>query len=302
MDETIAAVEEVLAQQAAGEAASRPRQRVQFEGRVYHTMPAGAPGIAGLKTYLSGPGGTRFAVLLFSTETGALLAMMEADWLGRLRTGAASGVATRYLARPEATVAGLFGAGGQAETQLQAVCAVRDIALIKVYSRTREALRGFCERMSQVVPAEVVPMTHVEAVVEGSDVLITATTAREPLFDGGLVSDGAHLNLIGSNWADRREVDAATIRRADLIAVDSIEQARIEAGDLLLAEREGVEIQPKLVELGQIVAGRQAGRTSPIQVTLFKSVGIALEDIAAAARVYRKAVEAGVGQEVNFLG
>lgn len=169
MEDTIAAVEEVLRQQAEGAAASRPRQRVQFEGRTYHTMPAGAPGIAGLKTYMSGPGGTRFAVLLFSSETGALLAMMEGNWLGRLRTGAATAVATKHLARAEATVVGMFGSGDQAETQLTALCAVRNVAIAKVYSRTREALHEFCGRMSHVVRAEVVPMTHVEAVVEGSD-------------------------------------------------------------------------------------------------------------------------------------
>jgi ornithine cyclodeaminase/alanine dehydrogenase-like protein (mu-crystallin family) len=240
-------------------------------------------------------------VLLFSTETGALLTMMEANWLGRLRTGAASGVATKHLAREEATVVGMFGSGEQAETQLMAVCAVRDVAIAKVYSRTRDVLHAFCEQMGRLVRTEVVPMTHVDAVVEGSDILITATTASAPLFSGDLLSPGAHLNVIGSNWADRREVDATTIRRADLIAVDSIDQGRIEAGDLLLAEQEGVYAQEKTVELGQIIAGRTPGRATAEQITLFKSVGIALEDIAAAARVYQHAVESGVGQEINFL-
>ena len=302
IDEAIEVVEEAFRHQGEGVATTRPRQRVRFEGRTYHTMPAGAPGIAGLKTYMSGAGGTRFGVLLFSTESGKLLAMLEASWLGRLRTGAASGVATKYLAREAATVVGMFGSGDQAETQLLAVTAVRDIALVKVFSRTREACTEFCERMNRQVRSEVVAMTHAEAVVEGSDVLITVTTAREPLFDGELLSPGVHINAVGSNWAERQEIDATAVRRADLIVVDSVEQARIEAGDLLQAEQEGVAVWGRAVELGQIVAGRHPGRTEAEQITLFKSVGIALEDIAAAARVYQRAREAGLGQEIDFLG
>lgn len=301
LDEAIEAVEEALRHQGEGKATTRPRQRVRVEGRTYNTMPAGAPGICGLKTYLGGMGGARFAVLLFSVETGRLLALMEADWLGRLRTGAASGVATKHLSRDDSTIVGMFGAGRQAETQLRAVCAVRQISLAKVFSRTRDALHAFCEEVSRQVGTEVVPMTHVEAVVEGSDIVITATTAAEPLFSGSLLSPGAHLNVMGSNAAEKREVDAETIRRADLIALDSMEQARIEAGDLLIAEQEGVSGWDKAVELGSIVAGRAPGRTAFEQITLFKSIGIALEDIAAAARVYRRAVEAGLGREVDFL-
>jgi alanine dehydrogenase len=297
----IPVIEEALRHQGEGRADSRPRQRVELEGHRYQTMPASAPGIAGLKTYLTVAGGTQFAVLLFSTESGKLLAMMEGDWLGRLRTGAASGVATRHLARENSTVVGMFGSGDQAATQLVAVCAVRKITLAKVYSRTRSALHDFCQRMAQIVHAEVVPMTHAEAVVEGSDVLITATTASEPLFSGKQLSPGVHINAIGSNRADHRELDTETIRRAELIAVDSVEQARIEAGDLILAAAEGEDPWSKTVELGAILAGRHDARAFREEVTLFKSVGIALEDIAAAAHVYERARAAGVGQEVAFL-
>lgn len=302
LEDMFPVIEDALRHQTEGRARSRPRQRVEIEGHIYHTMPAGAPGIAGLKTYLTVAGKTRFAVLLFGTETGKLLSLMEADWLGRLRTGAASGVATKVLARDDATVVGMFGAGDQAETQLAAVCAVREISLAKVYSRTKSALHDFCERMAQIISAEVVPMTHAEAVVEGSDILITATTSSEPVFDGKELSLGVHINAMGSNQPDRRELDGETIRRADLIAVDSVEQAHLEAGDLILAAQAGVNPWSKTVELGEILTGHHPGRTAREQTTLFKSIGIAIEDIAAAAHIYERARVAGVGQEVGFLG
>lgn len=298
----IDAVEVVVRDQAEGFATNRPRQRVWAGASMLHVMPGSDNrlGIYGLKAYSIAAGKARFMVLLYDAKSGDLLAMIEADRLGQVRTGAASGVATKYMAREDADTVGIFGTGWQAESQLMAVCAVRQIKSITAFSRKPENRRNFSEKMSEMLGVDVKPAESPEQVVKGNSILITATSAREPVLDGSMLEPGTHLNVTGANYLSKSEVDVEAIRRSSIIAVDSREQAKLEAGDLLPAMERGVITWEGIRELGEVVAGHVPGRTSADQITMFKSGGMAIWDIAAALRVYNLAREKGVGKEINF--
>jgi ornithine cyclodeaminase/alanine dehydrogenase-like protein (mu-crystallin family) len=302
IETAIDAVEEVLRDQAEGQAANRPRCRVAVPTSQLHVLAAGDRrlGVYGLKAYTASRKGARFLVLLYESESGDLLAMIEADRLGQMRTGAASGVATKYMARESADTVGIFGAGWQAESQLMAVCAVRLIKSIKVYSRSQEHREAFARKMTSLLRVEISAAQSPEEAVRGQSMIITATSAREPVLKGEWIEPGTHLNVAGSNFLSKAEVDVETIRRANVIAVDSIEQSKLEAGDLLPAIDRGVISWESVTELGRIVAGRDAGRTSDDDITLFKSNGIALEDISTALRVYNLARERGIGEQIDL--
>jgi ornithine cyclodeaminase/alanine dehydrogenase-like protein (mu-crystallin family) len=300
MKTAMEAVEEALRDQAEGAATNRPRYRVAMPASQLHMMAAGDRrlGVYGLKTYTASRKGARFLVLLYESDTGDLLAIMEADRLGQMRTGAASGVATRYMARDDAQRVGIYGTGWQAESQLMAVCSARAIKAIKAYSRKAERREAFAQKMSALLGVAVLPVDDPEEAARDQDIIITATAAREPVLAGEWISSGAHINAIGSNFLSKSEIDVEAVRRASLVAVDSVEQSRMEAGDLLAAIDRGVIVWESVVELGRIVAGQVKGRTSRDDITLFKSNGIALEDISTALRVYRLARERGIGTEI----
>jgi len=300
IETAIAAVEEVLRDQAEGQATNRPRYRVAMPASQLHVMAAGDKrlGVTGLKAYNASRKGARFLVLLYDAESGDMLAMIEADRLGQMRTGAASSVATRYMARTDAATVGIFGTGWQAESQLMAVCAVRHIKSIKAYGRNAERREAFARKMTSLLRVEVTGANSPEEAARGQSIVITATSAREPVLKGEWIDPGTHLNVVGSNFLSKSEVDVETIKRASIIAVDSIEQSRIEAGDLMPAIERGVISWESVTELGRIVAGRDPGRTSEGEITLFKSNGLALEDISTALRVYNLARERGVGEEI----
>lgn len=300
--DAIEALERTFRAQAEGHAVNLPRQRVRWPGGTLHVMAAGdlGSGYVGLKAYTAVGGQTRFVVLLFHAESGELLAIIEADRLGRLRTGAATGLATRYLARPDARVVGMIGAGRQAATQLMAVCAVRPIAEARVYSPTPERRAAFAHRMRETLGIPVQAVERPEAAVEGADILITITSAREPVLRGAWLRPGVHLNAAGSNALLRRELDEEAIARADLIVIDSRAQGQIEAGDFLEPLERGRLQWERVYELRDVVAGR-VGRAHPEQITMFKSLGIALEDIAVAAVAYERARAQGAGERIRFL-
>ncbi len=298
----IDAVEEVLRDQAEGQATNRPRYRVAMPTSQLHVMSAGDRrlGVYGFKAYTASRKGARFLVLLYESDTGDLLAMIEADRLGQMRTGAASGVATKYMARERADTVGIYGTGWQAESQLMAVCAVRQIKSITAYSRNREHREAFARKMTSLLRVEVIPADSPEDAARENSIIITATSAREPVLKGEWIEPGTHLNVVGSNFLAKAEVDVETIRRARIIVVDSIEQSRIESGDLLPAIERGVISWESVTELGRIVAGRDPGRTGDEDITLFKSNGIALEDISTALRVYNLARERGIGESIDL--
>jgi alanine dehydrogenase len=267
-----------------------------------HVLPASAKGLGvlGYKAYVTGKLRTNFQVALFDGRTGEQIALMQADYLGQVRTGAASGVATRILARPDAATLGVYGTGKQARTQLLAVCKVRSIRRASVYGRDADRRRRFAEEMSAACGTEVVPVDRPESAAEGQDIVITATNSREPVLRGAWVAEGAHLNVVGSNFLGKTEVDVETVRRAGLIVVDSKEQAKLESGDLLPAIEQGVLRWSNLVDLGQVLVGSGRGRQDAREITLFKSHGIGIEDIAVAARVYARAKAENVGRTLDW--
>lgn len=297
------AVEAAFRSLAAGTGRNLARRRVAVPGGLLHVMAGAVPErqVVGLKAYATFGGPVDFLVPLYSSDTGRLLALIEADWLGRMRTGAASGVATKYLARPEARTLGLFGTGGQAQTQLLAVCAARPIERVHVYSRSAERRAAFVAAMQPQVSATLVAVDDPRAAVEGLDVVTTMTTSAQPVFDGAWLAPGTHVNAAGSNQLRRREVDAETFRRSACVTADSVEQAQLEAGDLAAAVAEGALAWEQVVDLAEIVAGRAPGRTAPEDITVFESQGLAVWDVATAAAVYAAAVKRGLGQPLPLF-
>ncbi len=298
VEEAIEALERVHRLEASGLAEAKPRARPRSGKTILHALPAAMPGYLGVKTYVTGPFGARFHYLLYDEE-GKPLALMEADALGRIRTGAATGLATRYLS-PKAHTLALLGSGHQARTQLLGVLGACPLKRVQVYSPTPAHREAFAQRMAEELGLEVQAVDRPEAALEGAQVVVTVTTAKEPFLKGAWLEEGVHVNAVGSNWAHRRELDAEAIRKAELILVDLEAQARLEAGDLILAEGEGVEVWPKVRPLKDLVTGG-VGRPSPKAITLFKSVGIGLWDLALAALAYEKAQALGIGQKVEVF-
>lgn len=302
MDMALEAVEEGLRKMALDEAVNIPRARAQTDHAMLHVMSCAAKslGVMGYKAYSTRRKAEHFHVGLFDGKSGALLALIQADYLGQVRTGAASGVATQYMARPDASEVGLFGSGTQACTQVQAVCRVRKVRRIQVYSRNEDNRRRFAAEMSELCQVEVEPVPRPEMASQDKDIIITATSSREPVFNGHWISEGTHLNVVGSNFLGKAEIDAVAVRRCESIVVDSKDQARLEAGDFSQALEEGSIHWADVHELGQVIVGRYTGRAHPQDVTLFKSLGIAVEDVAVAARLYAKAQAAGIGRQIDW--
>jgi alanine dehydrogenase len=302
MEMALEAVELGLRKLALDEAVNVPRSRAQTDHAMLHFLAAGAKtlGVMGYKVYSTSRKGAQFHVGLYDGKSGALLALIQADYLGQMRTGAASGVATQYMARHDATEVGLFGSGKQARTQLLAVCKVRKIRRVQVYSPNEEHRRRFAAEMSELCATEVEPVPRPEMAAEDKDVIITATTSREPVLNGHWIAEGTHINAVGSNFLGKAELDAVAVRRCESIVVDSKDQARLEAGDFTQALEDGSIHWADIHELGQVIVGRYTGRAHAQDVTLFKSLGIAVEDVAVAARVYAKAQAAGVGRVIEW--
>jgi ornithine cyclodeaminase/alanine dehydrogenase-like protein (mu-crystallin family) len=302
MDMALEAVEQVLRKQALDEAQNIPRARAQTDHAMLHILAGAAKtlGIMGYKAYSTTRKGAVFHVGLYDGKTGALLALIQADYLGQVRTGAASGVATQYMARHDAQEVGIFGTGKQARTQLLAVCKVRNVRHVHVYSPSDEHRRQFAKDMSEACRCDIDPVPRPELAAQDKDIVITATTSREPVLSGNWLAEGTHLNVIGSNFLGKAEVDAVAVRRCESIIVDSKDQARLEAGDFVQALEEGSIHWADVHELGQVIVGRFTGRAHPQDVTMFKSLGIALEDIAVAAKVYARALETGAGKTLDW--
>ena len=303
MDECIDVLDAAFGEWAAGTVSNMPRYRLPLMRGAQQVMAgmSSDAGATGLKTYVSGTqGSSRMVVLLFSAEDGAPLAMLAANALGQIRTGAASGVATRHMAQADAATVAVIGSGYQARTQLAAVAAVRPIEHALVYSRNQERREAFAQRMSQSLGMDVRPAESAHEAVAEAAVVCAVTNSREPVFDGGSLAPGTHVNAAGSNHWMRREIDETTIRRSDIVVVDEIEDAKIECGELIWAAERRAFRWENAVELRDVVAGRVAGRPSPEAITLFESQGLAMEDVVAGMHVYRKAVQNGIGREVEL--
>jgi alanine dehydrogenase len=300
MKTTLELIERVHREYSTGNAIDVPRERTRLPKAALHILQGAVPsaGIFGYKAYTSSREGVRFLVYGFSAERGNLDVVVEANRLGMMRTGAAGGVAAKWLARPDARVVGIFGSGWQAQGQLEALAEVRKLERVKVFSRTAEKVARFCDAMRQKLSLDVVPAKSAEDAVKGSDIVVTITTSATPVFDGEWLAPGTHVNAAGSNSLLRQEIDEATVRRSNPVVVDSRPSAMKEAGDLLPSLEKGRLNVGMLAELGEIVAGLRAGRTGAEQITLFESQGMAMQDLIIAAELMKLARARGVGEEL----
>lgn len=274
-----------------GTADDVPRVRAKGKGIILHSMSAAADylGLVGWKQYTTTRHGARFLVGLYSQETGELVALIEADRLGQLRTGAVTGLAVDLLAPSDVTRMGLFGTGWQAESQLEAVAAVRPLKQVFCFSRREDKRREFAARMSAELSVEVIPVPDAREAVDGMPIVVTATSSRAPVFEGQCLANGSLVCAAGSNWLNKAEIDVATVRRADTIVCDSIECCQKEAGDFVPAIESGEFEWSQAVELADVVAGKATFDAAPDAITIFKSVGMAIEDVALGAVLLDKA-------------
>jgi len=299
--DAIEALEFAFGEWAAGRADNQPRRRVRADV-VLAVMSAALPArdLVGLKTYTVGSQGARFWVHLYKAVTGEPLAVIEAHHLGRLRTGAASAIATKFLSAADSSILTILGAGTQALTQLLGVVTVREIREVRVVSRDPDRRRRFIAAARERWHAgELKEVVDPRTAVAGAHLITTITSASSPVLLGAWLEPGQHLNVCGSNIPDRREVDAEAIRRASLLVADDANAARVEAGDLLLAEAEGKLEWGSVRSLKDVVTGT-IRRGAPEQISLFKSVGLALEDLALAAVVLERAQLSGAGEPLNL--
>lgn len=301
MEIALDAVEECFKHRAIGRASNNPRNRLLLDNGMFNFMSAAAPGlnVMGTKTYGALRGGAlSFYIQLMDATTGKLLAIIEASKLGQIRTGAATGLATKYMARESAATVGLIGSGYQAQTQLEAVCKVRDVTNVKVFSRKPDRRKRFSESAGSKLGIEVEPVDEVEECVRNTDIVITITSSSRPVLEGAWLSSGTHINAAGANHWMRRELDDEAIGNSDLIVVDDTENARLECGDLLYPIERGVTNWASVRELHEIVSGSIPSRRGEEEITLFESQGLALEDIVVGKYVYDLATQRGVGQNI----
>ncbi len=301
MPMAVEAVEEISCKQASGEVVLHPRRRFEFPGgRFFHYMAAADHGAnrVSTKQYTYVNGELKFVVSLYSMETGELLALIEGDRLSQQRTGAASGVATKYMSRADARTAAIIGTGWQAEAQLEAIAAVRKLEQVAVYGRDAARREEFARKMSARLKIPVRAVESSAVAVRSASIICAATTSSQPVLFGADIAAGAHVNAIGANHMRKRELDDVAVLKADVVVVDSIEQSKQEAGDLMLGFASDASRWDRVAELAQVVAGKSAARKSDSQVTLFKSNGIAAWDLAAAMRIYAEATNRKMGRSL----
>ena len=297
------AVENSFQRLADGSALLHSRARLHIPGKSYlHYMAAAdaTSGYMGLKIYTSSKDGLRFLILLFSVESGDLVAQIEADYVGQMRTGAASGVATKFLARANAKTVGIIGTGLQARTQLEAISHARKIEIVRAFSRDPQRRETFASEMSTMLKIPVVAVPTAEQAVRDLDIVVTSTTSANPVVEGRWLTPGTHINAIGANFPQKHELDAEAIRRCDVITADSREQSKLESGDLIQMYGDDQRRWTNVINFAEVVSGKTPGRTNDQQITLFKSNGIAIEDIVVAGRIYEIAKEKRMGRQLTL--
>jgi len=281
-------------------AENHPRQRLHAEKTFLHYMAAidQTGGYMGLKIYTSVNRVLRIMIPLFRIETGELVAILEADYVGQMRTGAASGIATRYLARADAKVAAIIGTGLQSRTQLDAISRVRKLESIRAFGRDVERRVAFAKEMTERLGIPVHPASSAEEAVRDADIVITSTTSSTPVLEGRWLRPGMHINAIGANFPQKHELDPEAVRRSNVIVVDSRAQSKTESGDLIQMYDDDERRWRDVLELADVVSGKVPGRKSDSEITLFKSNGIAVEDVVVAGKIYELAGQKGIGREI----
>ncbi len=297
MPQAIEAVEQAFRTLGQRRAQNVPRHRAVAGRTVLHMMGAADAdtGFSAWKCYFSSPQGVVFHVGLYEQTTGRMVALMQANRLGQVRTGATSAVAARYLAPAGASELGLFGTGYQARGQLEALACVLPLRQVFVYGRDPQRREAFAGEMSEKLKLDVTPVDRPQEAAEELPVVVTATSSREPVLEGRWLASGALVIAMGSNWWHKSELDVDTIRRAHVVVCDDVECCRQEAGDFRQALEQGVFDWSEAISLADVVCRRRSGRTPASDLVLFKSVGMALEDVAVAALVYQRAREQNAG-------
>ncbi len=294
MRDALRLLEAAAREHAGGTAMNQPRERVRAGKSTLHVLPAALGGYLGHKCYTTGARAAKFWVTLYAAS-GEMLAIIEADRLGALRTGAASGIASRALARPDAAELGIIGTGNQARTQAAAVCAMLPIARVRAYGRDPVRRAAFASEMQAALERPVLAVETARDAVEGADVIVTITSATEPVLFADDLREGVHINAAGANRLPNRELDVAVVARATTVAVEDVAQAQVESADLREAVDAGAFGWNEAVRLADIIAGTAVGRRNPSDITLFKSLGIGLWDVAVAAHVFETARSRGLG-------
>lgn len=303
MDDALSLVEESFSSFAKGKAYNMTRQRMRIRKGALHMLPGAVPykNVIGFKAYTSFRAGLIFKVHLYDAENGSPLVIIDANEIGRLRTGAATGIATKYMAKKESSTVFIFGGGFQAEAQLEAVFKTTKINKVYVATRKIENAINFAEKMSHCLGIEVIPTQNIAEDLPKADIIITITTAVKPLFEHTMLNpNGVHINGAGSNALIRAEVPEKTIEVAEVLAVDSKDVAAIECGDILPSLEKGRLHWNEIVELGEITAGFRPGRLTDNGITIFQSQGMGLQDIMCAEFIYRKAVAENLGKSLPF--
>ncbi|MCA8984699.1 MAG: ornithine cyclodeaminase family protein [Planctomycetaceae bacterium] len=297
IEDAMRVVEQAFLHLADGSASNMSRQRIRGERTMLHILAGAdrAESQLGWKIYTTTRQGARFLVGLYNEETGTLAGLLEADFLGQLRTAAASGIATKFLARPDASRLGIIGTGLQARTQAWAIQVARDVRQVRVYGRDQPRRTAFARQLEIDLGLPVLACDSASDVVANSDILVTATTSQSPVFSGTDLQPGTHLCAIGSNFIRKSELDLETFRRVQLVCCDSREQCQREAGDFQAPLHEGLLDWENIHELAAVVAGK-IQRPHPNAITLFKSVGLGLQDVALGTLALARAHEAGRGQ------
>jgi alanine dehydrogenase len=305
MPDALDATEEVFREAGKGNVTNVPRVRVPLNDGTLRITAAvlnyrGYYGVKVSSTTVFGHNAGR-VFCLYKEQGGELCAIVQVFAMGALRTGAASGVATRHLSNDDASVLGVIGSGRQALTQVEAIAGVRPIEEVRAFSRSQENRARFCQDITSRFGIAARPVDTAREAVTDCHVVVTSTTSTTPVLLGDWLSPGTHVNAIGANYEHRRELDTAAVTRASFIATDDTEQVRYEATDLAAPVKDGLLSWDKVVPLGDVVAGRVTGRASKHDITLFKSLGVAIEDVALAIRAYEKAVAQGIGQQLPNL-
>jgi alanine dehydrogenase len=302
MDHMQEAIETMQRHFGKGQAYNLSRRKIIASGGLLAVMGGGLlyDGVLGIKTYTVVRGKYSSQVSMYDADPGALLCYTQANRLGQLRTGATTGVAVKYLSNPDATTVGIIGTGYQAPTQLEAVCKVRDIKQVKAHSRDPQRREAFATTMSSSLGITVTPVLSHEEAVRGSDIIICIAAAMEPVLEGDWLAPGATVIGAGPTTWRAREVDDATITRADKIFVDSAEQAPVEAGDMASAADRGLLQWSQLQELRHAVSGTVKGRSSPEEIVYAKLMGTGVADVAAAKLAYDMAKARDIGLEMEW--
>lgn len=302
MDDMLGAIESMQRHFGQGEAYNLPRRKIIAPSGQLAVMGGGLfyEGVMGVKTYTVVNGQYSFQVSLYDANTGRLICYTQANRLGQLRTGATTGVAVKYLSKSNAATVGIIGTGHQASSQLEAVCKIRKVSLIKAYSRTAQRRDAFAKTMTDSLGVKVTSSASSEAAVQNSDIVICIAAAMDPVLEGKWISPGCTIIGAGPTTWRAKEVDDDTLTRADRIFVDSAEQAPLEAGDMSSAVDRGILQWNQLQELRHVVAGGIKGREGDQEIIYAKLMGTGVADVAAAKLAYDRAKAQGLGTEMEW--